>query len=378
MRILQLGKFYPIRGGVEKAMWSITEGLSQQGIPCDMLCSKLRSDGIDAKDEQFIEGDNCLRLNPFGRIVFVPAIAKKAATMISPATIAWLGEHCSDYDIINIHHPDPMAALALRRSGYRGKVVLHWHSDILAQKFFLPMYKPLQNWLIRRADRIIGTSPVYLKDSPYLKDVQQKCRVVPIGIDGIRTDQAKCEEIRSRYPGKTLVFSMGRLVPYKGFSYLVDSFKELPEKFHLLLGGEGPLNQEIRAQIEENGLEGRITLLGYVPDEDLPSYFGACDMFVLSSVMKTEAFGIVQIEAMSCGKPIVATRIPGSGVPWVNEDGVSGRNAIPRDVSSLTKAILDVDADRENLGAGALKRFRTMFTKEMMLNNILKVYEELS
>jgi rhamnosyl/mannosyltransferase len=81
---------------------------------------------------------------------------------------------------------------------------------------------------------------------------------------------------------------------------------------------------------------------------------------------------------MSCGKPIVATRIPGSGVPWVNEDGVSGRNATPCDVSSLTQAILDVDANRESMGAGAYKRYQTMFTREMMLKNILKVYEELS
>ncbi|MBQ5416800.1 MAG: glycosyltransferase, partial [Bacteroidales bacterium] len=234
MRILQLGKFYPIRGGVEKVMWDLTRGISARGVDCDMLCATLPSDGIDLKDLELEQPDGSLRFNAHGRVIRVKAMSKKAATMISPAMVSWLRRHKADYDIIHVHHPDPMAALALRLSGFRGKVVLHWHSDILSQKFLLSLYRPLQSWLIRRADIIVGTTPVYVKSSPWLGDVQQKCTYVPIGIEPITTDKTASATVRDRFPGKTILFSVGRLVPYKGFSVLIRAMKYLPEKYQLV------------------------------------------------------------------------------------------------------------------------------------------------
>lgn len=379
MKVLQLGKFYPIRGGVEKVMWDLTEGLSAAGVTCDMLCAQLRRDGPDDRDKALYQGDGIFRFNSFGRVICVPAWTKLAATMISPGMVRWLRRHAGEYDIIHIHHPDPMAALALRLSGYKGKVVLHWHSDIVSQRFFLSLYKPLQTWLIGRADRILGTTPVYIASSPYLKDVQDKCGYVPIGINPIRYDAERAETIRARHTGKTLLFSLGRLVPYKGFSYLIDAMSLLPERFHLILGGKGPLQEELEAQIREKDLQHRVSLItGYIPDETVFALFGAADIFVLPSVMKTEAFGIVQIEAMSCGTPVVATRIPGSGVSWVNEEGVSGLNAEPADARSLADAILAVEAHKESYTEGAARRFRQFFSKEKIINKIISEYENLS
>ena len=379
MKVLQLGKFYPIRGGVEKVMWDLTEGLSAAGVTCDMLCARLRGDGPDERDKALYQGGGIFRFNEYGRVICVPAWTKKAATMIAPAMIGWVRKHAAEYDIIHVHHPDPMVALALRLSGYKGKVVLHWHSDIVSQRFFLSLYKPLQTWLIRRADRILGTTPVYVASSPYLKDVQEKCGYVPIGIDPIPFDAAHAEAIRTRHSGKTLLFSLGRLVPYKGFSYLIDAMSLLPERFHLILGGKGPLKEALEAQIREKDLQHRVSLLtGYIPDETVFALFGAADIFVLPSVMKTEAFGIVQIEAMSCGTPVVATRIPESGVSWVNKEGVSGRNAAPEDARSLADAILAVEAQKENYAEGAARRFRECFSKEIIINKIISEYEKLS
>ena len=149
MKILQLGKFYPIRGGVEKVMESLTEGISARGICCDMLCASF--DGQKALQ--------VIPLNEYGRIFVVPTWKQAAGTMLAPRMISWLRAHAGDYDLIDIHHPDPMAALALRLSGFRGPVVLHWHSDIVSQRVLLAFYQPLQRWLIRRADRIVGTTP---------------------------------------------------------------------------------------------------------------------------------------------------------------------------------------------------------------------------
>ena len=380
MRILQLGKFYPIRGGVEKVMWDLTRGLAGRGVACDMLCAKLPGDGIDPVDRPYhgiVDGVEVLRF-PDGRTVWcVKAWAKKAATMLSPAMVRWLRRHREEYDIVHVHHPDPMAALALRLSGFRGKVVLHWHSDILSQRLLLLLYRPLQSWLIRRADAIVGTTPAYLQASPWLTAVQGKCVAVPIGIEPVRFDPDKAQAFRDRYPGKRIILSIGRLVPYKGFRYLVDVLGRLPDAYHLVIGGTGPLREELEAQIRENGLDGRVTLLGYVPSEDLPSWYGACDLFVLSSVMKTEAFGIVQIEAMSCGKPVVATRIPGSGVAWVNQEGVSGLNVPPEDAAALAEAIRRVADGRERFGADARRLFQERYTFDGMIDGILTVYHSI-
>ncbi|MBR5402735.1 MAG: glycosyltransferase [Bacteroidales bacterium] len=377
MRILQSGKFYPIRGGVEKVMWDLTRGLSAHGVDCDMLCATLASDGTDPQDRELEQPDGSLRFNTHGRVIRVKALAKKAATMISPAMVSWLRRHKADYEIIHVHHPDPMAALALRLSGFRGKVVLHWHSDIVSQKFLLSLYRPLQGWLIRRADIIVGTSPVYIKSSPWLKDVQQKCTYVPIGIKPIITDKIASEAVRERFHGKTILFSVGRLVPYKGFSVLIRAMKYLPEKYQLVLGGSGPLRGQLEELIDSENLRGRVCLEGYLSDEALRANYGACDIYVLPSIMKTEAFGIVQIEAMSCGKPVVATIIPGSGVSWVNEDGVSGRNVTPGDPKLMAQAIEDVMDNYRNFSDGALSRFNEMFCEEKMINSIVKIYETL-
>ncbi len=366
MKVLQLGKFYPIRGGVEKVMEMITEGLSARGVNCDMLCAS-----FDGQKEMQV-----IPLNAHGRILVVPTLVKAAGTMIAPKMIGWLRRHRNEYDIIHVHHPDPMAALALQLSGFRGRVFVHWHSDILSQRFFLFFYRPLQNWLISRAERIVGTTPVYVRESPHLAHAQEKCTYVPIGIDALQPDPKRVEDIRIRFPNRKLILSIGRLVPYKGYPYLIESMSLLPEDYHLIIGGTGPLRKELKSLIREKNLEDRITMIGYIDEADLSAWFGSCDCFVLTSTMKTEAFGIVQIEAMSCHRPVVATRIPQSGVSWVNEDGVSGRNVTPGKPEEYAAAIQEVTEKSAKFGESAYLRFLNCFTREKMILKIKELYED--
>lgn len=368
MKVLQVGKFYPVQGGVEKVMYDLMTGLSEAGIDCDMLCAGL-------------EGDNReVALNAQARLLICKSWFKLAATMISPAMIGRLRNICGQYDIIHVHHPDPMACLALFCSGYKGKVVLHWHSDILKQKFLLQLYRPLQNWLIRRADLIVGTTPVYLEESPFLMNVQQKTACVPIGIDAIQPDLAAIEAIRNQYPWKKIIFSLGRLIGYKGYTYLVDAARFLDDRYLILIGGTGPLQETLQRQIESSGLTEKVKMLGYISDKDLPAYYGACDLFCLSSIQKTEAFGIVQIEAMSCGKPVVATRIPHSGVAWVNAEQESGINVPPENAKELAEAIHSILKD-EKVYAGfshrAKIRYESWFTQDKMIQKCLDLYQGL-
>ena len=243
LKILQLGKFYPIRGGIEKVAYDLTVGLSEQHTDCDMMCAAIQG------------GNRIIPINEHARIICCHTWMKAAATMISPAMVFMLRKMQRQYDIIHVHHPDPMACLALFLSGYKGRVILHWHSDILKQQFLLKLYKPLQQWLIRRADLIIGTSPVYLAESPFLQKVQEKTVCLPIGIAPVKQDLKKTEEIRERYRGKKIVFSLGRLVPYKGYRYLINAAKYLDESYVILIGGTGPLKDDLQKEIEKTGLK---------------------------------------------------------------------------------------------------------------------------
>lgn len=367
MKVLQIGKFYPALGGIEKVMYDIATGLSLKKERCDILCTVL---------EKNDRGD--IKLNDYTDILRVPFIKKVAATMIAPAMIFRLRKIRKEYDIIHIHHPDPMACLALFLSGYKGPVIVHWHSDILKQKHLLKLYHPLQTWLLRRAEVIIGTTPTYVKESPFLQDVQGKTVVVPIGVDELKPVEEKVLRIKEKYAGKKIIFALGRLVAYKGFEYLIKASRLLGDDCVVLIGGKGILQKSLQVLIDEEGVADRVQLIGFVGDEELPAYFGACDLFCLSSIWKTEAFAIVQVEAMSCGKPVVATKIPGSGVSWVNSEGVSGVNVEPENAEALADAIRTVLCDAScyaKLAAGARLHYETMFTKELMVERCMKLYQ---
>lgn len=372
MKILQLGKFYPIKGGVEKVMYDLLIGLSQRSITCDMLCAS----------SEILSTNNQITPNKFSEIFVEPSINEIAKTKISPALISKLRKICSNYDIIHLHHPDPMSALALFLSGYRGKVILHWHSDILAQKVLLRFYKPLQTWILKRADLILTTSPNYLEQSKYLTKYKKKSDILPIGISDISKDYnvEKSEHIKQQYKDKKIIFSLGRLVTYKGFEYLINAAEYLPEDYVILIGGEGPLKQHLQDIINQKQLNSKVCLLGYLDDVDVFSYYKACDLYCLSSIEKTEAFAIVQIEAMSFSKPIVATEIFGSGVSWVNKNGYSGINVPPKNSQKLSLAIIEILQNKDRYDKycnNARQRYLEFFNIKSMIDNVLVLYNSI-
>jgi len=368
MKILQIGKFYPIKGGVEKVMYDLMLGLSRRGVHCDMLCA--------VTDRQ---KSGIISLNDSARLLCISTWIQLSATMIAPSMIMKLRKIRHEYDIIHIHHPDPMACLALFLSGYKGKVVLHWHSDILKQKTLLRLYQPLQRWLIKRADLIVGTTPVYVQHSPFLKQAQSKVTCLPIGIEELTVDPDSVNRIREQYADKKIIFSLGRLIEYKGYEYLIESAQYLDDDCIILIGGGGPLKNTLQQRINDCGVNEKVKLMGFVPDEEVAACFGACDVFCLSSIWKTEAFGIVQIEAMSCGKPIVATCIEGSGVSWVNADGVSGYNVESRNAKALAEGIKKILSDPQRyaeFSRASRQRYEQMFTQEKMVNRCLELYND--
>lgn len=369
MRILHIGKFYPpYFGGIEKVNYDIVEGLNMNGVQTDVLCSNHTKGNIFTNNIYKIYRTHTLKV--------------VASTPLSYSLIKTLKKIQDNYDIIHVHLPNPMANLAIFLTRPKAKIILHWHSDIIKQKKILKLYSSLQAWLLKRADKIVTTTPTYLEGSDALKKYKNKIVCIPIGIDSkeLFIDQNTLNNLKNKYKGYKIIFSLGRLVYYKGFEYLIEAAKSLQNDIIILIAGIGELKEKLQEQISKHSLQDRVKLLGKIPFEDLGAYYQLCDIFCLPSTERSEAFGVVQIEAMAFGKPVISTNIQGSGVDWVNLDNVSGIIVPPKKTKELADAIVNLLNNSEKyklLSEGAKKRYEEVFTKDKMIDSFKNLYLEI-
>jgi rhamnosyl/mannosyltransferase len=373
MKILHISKFYaPIEGGLESVVRELVEGLSDAGHQTDVLCANTASSTDVSRAPR---GYTITRTSSLGKLM---------STSISPAMLMHTQRLARKYDVIHVHLPDPMSNLALSLARPTSKIVVHWHSDIVKQQRALKLYAPLQRMLLRRADAIIATSSSYAESSPWLQEFADKVNIIPIGIQDpykdLTTSPQKIHSIRRQYGERRIVFALGRMTYYKGFDVLIDAAKYFPSDVVILIGGAGELLETYRKRVALNGLQDKIHFLGRVDNELLPALFLASDIFCLPSTVRSEAFGVVMLEAMAAAKPIVACDIPGSGVSWVNQHGETGLNSPSGDARALAtniQRILDNPELAERFGVAARKRFELEFTGENMVNKTLDLYRKL-
>lgn len=366
MKVLQLGKYFPPEpGGIEYFMKDLSDELSQF-VSLDVLCSNSsRAKVVDTYDNYTVH-----RAASWGKV---------ASTSISPEMILSLRKNRKRYDLIHAHHPDPMANLALYLARPECPLIVHWHSDIVRQKHLLKIYRPLLLWMLKRANKIIATSNNYIKGSPFLSTFRDKVVVIPLGLNPARfvQNETLAAAIKNRHDRKRIIFSLGRLAYYKGFEYLIDAARYLPENYVTLIGGTGGLESSLAALIKEKGLSRKVMLVGNIGEKDLAAYYKACDVFVLPSVERSEAFGLVQVEAMYYGKPLVSTDIPDSGVSWVNRHGETGLIVEPRNSGALASAIKDIvdNAERYRLfSANCRRRFESQFSISQVAKQVFDLY----
>jgi glycosyltransferase involved in cell wall biosynthesis len=371
MKVLHISKYYPpVLGGIESVAWELVEGANAAGVRTDVLCSHQRP--VTAR-EQAPAGYSITRAATAGTWL---------STSMAPALVWELRRQQSRYDLIHVHMPDPMAAAAIWLSRPAAPLVVHWHSDVIRQRLALQLYEPLQTWLLQRAAAIVATSPPYAASSPPLSRWQHKVHVIPIGISDLAVQACsdRAADIRSRFAGRRLVFALGRMTYYKGFDVLIEAVGRLPEEVGLMIGGEGELLGRMQRLVDQKGLGGRVQLLGHVPDDHLASYFEACDVFCMSSTVRSEAYGVAMLEAMMMGKPVVATDIAGSGVPWVNQHALTGLNVPAGDANALAEALWRLLSSTELLseyGQRARERYSREFTAGRMVDRTLGLYREL-
>ncbi len=363
MRVLQVGKFYPpFRGGIESHLHAL----------CRELTKSITVNVIVANEGRRLLMSEIDKV----KIRRLPRLFNLKSTPVCPTMLGEIRR--AGADIIHLHLPNPFAALAYLASGHKGRLVITWHSDIVRQQTMARMLGPLVDAILRRASALIASSPNYVDSSPILSRNRERCRIIPFGIDAeaFRPRDAEiAAKIRKRY-GPRIVLAVGRMVYYKGFEYLIRAMASV--RGHLLLVGEGPLQAKLERQAFEAGARDRITFLGRVSQEEVVGYYHAADVFVMPSIARSEAFGIAQLEAMACGKPVVNTRLM-SGVPFVSSDGVTGITVAPADSTELAAAInrlLDDSGLRNKYGAAAARRAREEFSIETMVNRTLQVYRE--
>ena len=365
IRVLHLGKFYPpVPGGMERVLQLLCEH-ERPGVDSRVLVANLER--VTVRED--LGGVPVTRLTSLGRI---------GSVGICPTLPFWLRR--LDADLVVVHEPNPMALVSVVLARPRGRVLVWFHSEVVRPRWkYRLLYRPFLRAVLRRAARIIVSSPELVRHAVELQDFRDKCVVVPFGVDTQRlvaTDevQARADELRARHQTPILLF-VGRLVPYKGVDVLLRALHGIDAT--TLLVGAGPLRARLETQARELGLSG-VRFLGAVSDAELTALYHAADLFVLPSVTRAEAFGVVQLEAMACGVPVVSTNLP-SGVPWVNQHDKTGLVVPPGDADGLRQALLALLTDRrrrEALGCYARERVGREFTLTRMAQLTSGLYRE--
>ena len=365
-RLLIAGKAYaPHIGGIETVMQQTAEYMRRYAKTKVLCC---RDDfGLTRKEK--VHGVPVTYAGSLGTFASCPVSFSFLREFSSKAMLA---------DTVEVHLPFPVADLALLLSGYKGRVVVAWHSDVVRQKALLTVYKPLMKWLLKRADVILVATRAHIDSSPYLQPFRGKCVIVPYGIEPAEYEvRPHLEPLSAQLHNKSAkkILFTGRLVYYKGADVLLEAFANLHTEAELFFAGTGVLEQELQARAEVLGIRDRVHFLGRRMTPELRDMFADCDLFVLPSVANSEAFGIVQLEAMVYGKPVINTALP-TGVPLVSIHGETGLTVPPQDAAALTEAmeqLLTDDALRAEYGRAARERVLREFSLETVMKKTRRV-----
>jgi len=367
MRVLHVGKFYPpAPGGMERVV--------------QLLCENERPE-VDSVVLAANTSPHTVREVwhgvPVTRVASVASIGSVGICPTFPAVLAR-----TPRDITVIHEPNPAALVSDWITRGRGPLVVWFHSEVVRARWkYNILYRPFLRRALTRADRIVVSSPRLADHARELADFRSKCVVIPFGIDVERLEAtpavtARAAQIVAEHPGPRVLF-IGRLVPYKGVDVLIDAMASVPRATALILG-DGPLRGELAARAAASGVAGRVRFLGALPDAEVVAHLHACDVFVLPSVSRQETFGVAQLEAMACGRPVVSTDLE-TGVPWVNQHEVTGLVVPPGNSERLSNALgtlLSDEALRNRLGAAARERVEREFTTERMAQRTVSLYRD--
>jgi rhamnosyl/mannosyltransferase len=365
IRVCHLGKYYPpAPGGIETHVRTLARAQADLGMDVRVFCINHQAGPTAA------ERDGSVEVVRFGRAA---SAAKLDVCLDLRAALARV-----ETDIVHLHVPNPTMILALLGSRLRAPVVVTYHSDLVRQRVRGALFRPLERLAYRRVRAILPTSPLYQGGSRFLRSYADRLQVLPHGIDldpylnPAPADRDEAARVQAQYPGP-LWLGCGRLVYYKGFLNAIRALPHVPGT--LLLIGDGPDQPMLQDEAQRLGVRDRVSFLGHV--SRVVPYYLAADAFWFPSNARSEAFGIVQVEAMASGCPVINTRIPHSGVSWVchhEETGLTVPVNDPVALASAANRLLDEPDLRQRLIAAARERAIREFDHRTMAERSLAIY----
>lgn len=384
-RVVHLGKYYPpAPGGIEGHTQTLARAQAELGAEVRVLVvNHAAADGRDATFERFTrtpdaeEADGPVRVSLVGRWANV---AKLDVAPGLPAAIRRLARWKPD--VWHLHTPNVTMMLAvLACRGIRPLVITH-HSDIVRQRLLKYVVRPMETAVYRRAARILPTSPAYVAGSELLKRFADRVTPLPLGIDlePFRNPApgalAGADELRAKH-GTPLWLCVGRLIYYKGLGVALEALGGVPGK--LVIVGTGPLEAQLRAKAVELGVADRVVFHGHASGDELVGAYRAATAVWFPGTARSEAFGLVQVEAMASGCPVINTAIAGSGVPWVcrhEREGLTVPVNDPGALAAAANSLLSEPGLREKLSAAGRERAAAEFDHRVMAARSLAIYRD--
>jgi rhamnosyl/mannosyltransferase len=284
-------------------------------------------------------------------------------------------------NLIIYHQPYIFGVLAhfIARPKFK-KMVVVYHSDIIGYEIYMKYF----NWILKKflsqTDKIFVLSQVVIESSKILQEFQEKCEVIPYGIDikNLKSfNNNKIHAIKEIYKNRKILLYVGRLVAYKGLPYLIEAVKKVNTDAVLVIIGEGPMKKKIKSQIHKLNLKDRVFLAGKISPEEVPYFYQACDIFVFPSIMKSETFGIAQLEAMVYEKPVINTNLE-TGVNYVSLNNHTGLTVEPKNPKALANAIntmLNNEFLKKKFGENAKLRVEKYFSLERATSKYMEVFK---
>jgi len=361
--------FPPYRGGMGTVAYHQARALAAAGLEVTV----------------FTPRETVPRLQPAGvEVIEVPPLFRRGNASCLPQVVARAGR----FDVVHLHYPffGTAELLATRRLVGGPRLVLQYQMDVVGVYWKARLFewhrRALLPFILRAADAIVVTSNDYAASSflaPRLSALQRQLTVIPAGVDLAEfsaTGDRSTARRRVNLPDAPTVFFLARLDRahyFKGLHLLIDAVARLPDAV-LVVGGDGEWRGEYEARAHAS-LGSRAHFIGDVPDELLPTYYRAANAVAVPSVDRTEAFGLVLLEALACGTPVVASRLP--GVRTLVDDGRTGYLVEPGNIDELADRLARCIRESATLGENAQAFVRARYAWPSIAQTLIHLYQRI-